>query len=186
MEIRDRKRVILFVRLGLILATIVFIFSWIGGRVSNKVRNLNVQQAPVASALGQGDVQILTTDGNFDVTLSGDKILAGLSDKMVSKVRAEMAKSDGKDSGLGAVIATAVKSSVASAIGTHIAYPLSNLKELRFEDGKLTVVTNDGDTHGLSGDSKDGNTKEKAVFAKADADRLIEAVNARKKELGQK
>ena len=138
----------------------------------------------MAANLGAGDVQILTTDGNFDVTLSGDRILAGLSDKMVAKVRDEMAKSSGNDSGLGAVIAGAVKSSVASAIGTHISYQLSNLKELRYEDGKLIVVTNDGDTHGLSGDSKDGNRKEKAVFAKADAQRLIEAVNARKKELG--
>ena len=184
MEIRDRKRVIFFVRIGLVLATIVFVFSWIGGRVSNKVKDIHVQSAPVAANLGAGDVQILTTDGNFDVTLSGDRILAGLSDKMVAKVRDEMAKSSGNDSGLGAVIAGAVKSSVASAIGTHISYQLSNLKELRYEDGKLIVVTNDGDAHGLSGDSKDGNSKEKAVFAKADAQRLIEAVNARKKELG--
>ena len=184
MEIRDRKRVIFFVRIGLVVATVMFVFSWIGGRVSNKVRNVHVQQAPVASTLGTGDLQILTTDGNFDVTLAGDKILAGLSPKMVDKVRAEMAKSSGNDSGLGAIIAGAVKSSVASAIGTHISYQLSNLKELRYEDGKLVAVTNDGDTHGLSGDSKDGNSKQKAVFAKADAERLIEAVNARKKELG--
>lgn len=185
MELRNRKRVIFFVRLGLIAATIIFVFSWIGGRVSNGLKDVKVQrEAPSASALGPGDVQILTTDGTFDVILTGDKILAGLSPATVAKVRDEMGKQSGNDSGLGAVIAGAVKSSVASAIGMHINYPLSNVKELKFLDGKLTIVTNDGSTHGLSGDSKDGNRKEKAQFAKADADRLIAAVDARKRELG--
>lgn len=185
MEIRDRKRVIFFVRIGLIVATVVFVFSWIGGRVSNKLRNVHVEpSAPAEATLGPGDVQILTTDGNMDATLSGDKILVGLSPVMVAKIRGEMAKSDTKDSGLGAVISDAVKSTVASAIGTHISYPLSNVREIVYDNGQLKLITKDGDTHGLQGDSKSGNTKRPAEYARADAERFIAAVNARKKELG--
>ncbi|MEK7403231.1 MAG: hypothetical protein AABZ80_12820 [Gemmatimonadota bacterium] len=190
MDLRNRKRVILFVRIGLIAATIVFVFSWIVGRVSNQVqdkfRDVGVQtQAPTAKTLLPGDVQILTTDGTFDVTLSGDKILAGLSEATVAKVRDEIAKeTDKQQTGLGAVIAGAVKSGVSSAIGMHITYALSDIREIRFDAGRLTVVTKDGSTHGLSGDSKSGGNKEKALFSEADAMRLIEAVKSRKNELG--
>lgn len=184
MEIRDRKRVIFWVRLGLIFGTIVFVFSWIGGKVSNKVRNVHVQQAPVATTLGPGDVQILTTDGQMDATLSGDKILVGLSPATIAKVKADMAKKSGPDSGLGAVISNAVKSTVASAIGTHISYAIRDVREIEYKNGQLTLIMNDGDTHGLQGDSKDGNTKRPAEYSKDDAARFIDAVTARKKELG--
>lgn len=190
MEIRDRKRVIFFVRIGLILATIVFVFSWIGGRVSRGItkhtEGISVAtRGPEAASLGPGDLQILTTDGNFDVTLTGAKISAGLSPKMQEKVRADMQKeTDKEQSGLGAVISGAVKSSVASAIGIHVSWDLAKVRDVVYENGTLKIVDIDGDTHGLSGDSKGGNTREKAVFSKEDADRFIAAVNARKRELG--
>jgi len=190
MEIRDRKRVIFFVRIGLVLATIVFVFTWIGGRVTRKVRQASdgvsvSTKGPATASLGPGDLQILTTDGNFDVTLAGSKISAGLSPKMQEQVRSEMQKeSDKEQSGLGAVIAGAVKSSVASAIGIHVSWDLAKVKDVIYEDGKLKIVDTDGDTHGLSGDTKNGAEKEKAVFAKEDADRFIAAVHARKRELG--
>ena len=59
METRDRKRVIFFVRIGLVVATIAFVFNWIGGKVSNNVKNVHVQSAPVVASLGPGDIQIL-------------------------------------------------------------------------------------------------------------------------------
>jgi hypothetical protein len=191
MELKNRKRVIFWVRIGLILGTIVFIFSWIGGRVSRKVEEKTdgmsvARQGPAPASLGPGDLQILTTDGNFDVSLVGDKISAGLSPKMVAQVRDEMAKETKNESGLGAVIAGAVKSGVASAIGIHVSWDLKTVKEVVYEDGKLKIIDKDGDTHGLSGDSKDNDkgSKEKAVFSKADAERFIAAVNKRKAELG--
>jgi len=185
MEIQERKRVIFWIRIALILGTIVFAVSWIGGKVSSGVRKVHVQRdVPAAAALGPGDVQILTTDGQMDATLSGDKILVGLSPAMVAKIKDEMNKKSGGDSGLGAVIAGAVKSSVASAIGTHISYNVRDVKEIQYKNGQLTLHMNDGDTHGLQGDSKNGNKKEPAEYSKDDAARFIDAVMARKKELG--
>ncbi|HEX7939899.1 MAG TPA: hypothetical protein VF483_13005 [Gemmatimonadaceae bacterium] len=185
MEIQERKRVIFWVRIALVLGTVVFVLSWIGGKVSNGVKKMHVQRdVPAATALGPGDVQILTTDGQMDATLSGDKILVGLSPAMVAKVKADLEKKTGPDSGLGAVIAGAVKSSVASAIGTHISYNVRDVKEVQYQNGQLKLIMNDGDTHGLQGDSKNGNKKQPAEYSKDDAARFIDAVNARKRELG--
>jgi hypothetical protein len=188
MEIRDRKRVIFFARIGLILGTIAFIFWYIGGRVSakasEKFEGMAVQtQGPTPEKLAPGDLQIISTDGNIDVTLQGDKLLAGLSQATVEKVKAEMEKETGKESGLGAVIAGAAKSAVASAIGIHVSYPLANVRELRYVDNTLELVDVKGDTKRL-GDEKTDDGKKQARFSKEDADRLIAAVNARKRELG--
>ena len=185
MEIQERKRVIFWVRIALVFGAIVWMFSWVGGKVSNKVRNMHVQRdVPAQAALGPGDVQILTIDGQMDATLSGDKILVGLSPATVAKVKADLAKQSGPDSGLGAVISSAVKSTVASAIGTHISFAVRDVKEIEYKNGQLTLIMNNGDTHGLQGDSKNGNKKEPAEYSKDDAARFIDAVNARKKELG--
>ena len=59
-----------------------------------------------------------------DVILKGDKIMTGLSDKTVARVRTEMDKSREKDtSGLGGAIASMVKKTVAENIGTHAVFP---------------------------------------------------------------
>jgi hypothetical protein len=189
MEIRDRKRVIFWVRIGLILGTIVFIASFIGRRVTAEVRDktdgMSVsKQGPTVAQLGPGDVQILTTDGNFDVTLQGDKISAGLSPKMQEQVKAGLTKDASKESGLGGIIAGAAKSAVASAIGIHVSWELANIREVRFRDGKLTLIDKDGSTHGLSENNKNDSGKEGAKFDPADAERFIAAVNKRKAELG--
>jgi hypothetical protein len=190
MEIKDRKRVIFWVRIGLILGTVVFVLAWIGGRVTSEVREkaegISVtKQGPSVAQLGPGDLQILTTDGNFDVTLQGNKISAGLSPKMQEQVKAEMAKESANESGLGGIIAGAAKSAVASAIGIHVSWDLANIREVRFRDGKLTIIDKDGDTHGLSESNKNGRDgKEGAKFDAADAERFIAAVNKRKAELG--
>src|SRR6202008_3251398 len=109
----------------------------------------SVQSAPPpASQLKAGDVQIISTDGNIDITLQGDKLLAGLSPATVAKVKAEMEKEAGNESGLGGVIAGAVKSGVASAIGIHFTIALREVRELRYIEDKRTIelVRNSGET----------------------------------------
>lgn len=188
-----RRRIGLLIRIGLVFVTFGIVVAWIGGRVSDSTRGLresNVtveREAPPASALGPGDIQIFSTDGNVDVILQGDKLMVGLSPQAVAKAKAEMAKNAGNESGLGAVIANAVKSGVASALGTHIAYPLSETKEIRYENNQLVLVTQKGDVHRMEGSVKtDDRSREKkgVEFSREDAERFIAAVNARKRELG--
>jgi len=184
MELQSRRRVFLLIRIALILGTLAFIPVWMWHRVTRSPKNVSVQrEAPTATALGKGDLQIISTDGAVDLILQGDKIMGGLSPATVAMVRAKMDESKVKDSsGFGGMIAGIVKSSVADAIGTHVTYPLSEVREVAFEDGKLVVVTKAGERKRVNVNSDDG--KKSTRFSDADADRFVAAVVARKKELG--
>lgn len=187
MELETRRRVGVLIRVGLILATFVFVGAWFVRRIPKPPEHVSVQrEPPPATALGPGDVQIISTDGSIDLILKGDKIMGGLSPTTIAKVRAEMDKEAGKDStGFGAMIAGIVKSSVASAIGTHVTYPVGEVTELRFDDGKLVIKTKaGGEKENSFGDIKVDDKKEPARFSRADGDRFIAAFKARKKELG--
>ena len=184
MELQNRRRVGILIRIALILGTFVFVGVWMLRRVPKPPENVSVQrEAPTAAALGPGDLQIISTDGKVDLILQGDKIMGGLSPATVAKVRAEMEKSKAKDSsGFGGMIAGIVTSSVASAIGTHVTYPVAELTSIRFDDGKLMLkVKSQGDKQISLGDDK-GN--ESTRFSKEDGERFVAAVVARKKELG--
>lgn len=189
MDLRTRKRVGVLVRIGLIALTLVFVVSWMVRRVPKAPDHVSVQQPPPAATLGPGDLQIVSTDGSIDLILKGDKIMGGLSPATVAKVKAKLDEQKAKDSsGFGAMIEGMVKSSVASAIGTHVTYPIGEITELRFTDGKLIIKTKaGGDKENDFGNiqiNKDNGNKEPARFSKADSDRFIAAFNARKKELG--
>jgi len=185
MELQNRRRVGILIRIALILGTFVFVGVWILRRVPKPPENVSVQrEAPTAATLGPGDLQIISTDGTIDVILAGDKVMGGLSPATVAKVRAEMEKSKAKDSsGFGGMIAGIVTSSVASAIGTHVTYPLSEVKEVIFEGGRLVFVTKSGERKDL-GNVKIDDTKAPVRFSKEDGERFVAAVVARKEKLG--
>lgn len=186
MDLRTRRRVGGLIRLGLIAATFVFIGAWFWRRAPRPPEHVAIQRAaPPATALSPGDLQIVSTDGSIDLILQGDKIMGGLSPAMVQKVKDKMAKDRAKDSsGLGGMIGGIVKSAVAEAIGAHVTYPLSEVQELRFDDGKLVIRTRSGgDKEHSFGDIKVDDRKEPARFSKEDGDRFVAAVQARKKEL---
>ena len=82
-------------------------------------------EAAVLDTLAPGDMRIYNTDSTVDLVLKGNEILAGLSPKTIAKIQNELDTSAAGDtSGLGASISQIVKS-VAGAIGTHAAFPLS-------------------------------------------------------------
>jgi hypothetical protein len=184
MELQNRRRVLVLIRIALIFCTFVFVGVWVWRRAPRPPENVSVQrEAPAAAALGPGDLQIISTDGKVDLILQGDKVMGGLSPATVAKVRAEMEKSKAKDSsGFGGMIAGIVTSSVASAIGTHVTYPVAEITSIRFDDGKLMLkVKSEGNRQISLGDDKGS---ESTRFSKQDGERFVEAVRARKKELG--
>jgi hypothetical protein len=140
---------------------------------------------PTSDSLRPGDVQIFNADSTVDVILSGDHILAGLSPKTVNRVRRELDTTAVKDSGLGGSIASLVKKTVAGAIGTHMVYRLADIRDVRYDNGRLVFEWRDGGDHQLFGDTKVNGQREGNTFRAEDAERFIEAVRARKKALGQ-
>jgi len=169
-------------RLGLAVVAIVFISGYVKRRFSSDTRHVRVlKEAPPADALGPGDIQIFDTDSAVDLTLRGDKIFAGLSPKIIAKVKGELADSlAGDTSGLGGSISQIVKRSVAGAIGTHAVFPLSEIRDIRYENEQIMVEWTDGGRHDLFGSTKVNGTKTSKSFRREDAMRFVQAVRARK------
>ena len=174
------------IRLGLVVVAIALVASWLSNRTSRAVKsainNSNVRfqsDAPTAAALGAGDVQIFSQDSAVNLVLQGNRILAGLSPKTVAEVRAKLDESMAKDtSGLGGSIAQLVKKTVSDNIDTHVVYPLADIHDLRYEDGQIVMYNHKGDKSRLFGNAKVNDKPQQ--FDRAEAERFIEAVKARK------
>jgi hypothetical protein len=186
MDASSRRWIARLIRFGLVILAIAVVAAWIGHRVPKRSRSVHVQAVvPASEALGAGDLRIYNADSSVDVVLAGDKILAGLSPKTVAKVRRELDTSSMSDTGLGGSIASLVKKTVAGAIETHMVYRLADIRDVRYDEGRLVFEWVDGGDHNLFGDTKVDGKRQGNTFRADDAERFIEAVRARKKSLGQ-
>lgn len=180
-----------FIRGLLIVLALGTVGLWASRRFGRPRHMVHVErQAPAADALGPGDVRIYSRDSALDVVLVGDRILAGLSPKTIDRVRTRVEASRTRDSsGLGAMIAGQVRSAVASNIGVHVMYPLSEVRDLSFRDGHLYLVRTDGSETEVLGnvrvndDAVGGRSGQGIVVSEDDAQRFIAAVRARQAEL---
>lgn len=184
MELETRRWVSRLVQAGLIVLIVLFIGSWFWRRTpgaTHRSDGVRVQREAVApETLGPGDIQIYNSDSTVDLILKGNQVLAGLSPKMVAKIRGDMEKPSTRDtSGLGGFIAQTVMKTVSSTIGTHVLYPVSEIRDIRYEDGNLIIEKEGGGETRLFEHSK-VNKGETRGFTEADARRFIAAVKARK------
>ena len=168
-------------RFGLVLLAIFFVSGYFMRRMPSR-RHVRVQtEPPPADSLGPGDIRIFDADSAVDLTLMGDKILAGLSPKTIAQVKSEIDKSANADStGIGGSISQIVKRSVAGAIGTHAVFPLSDIRDIRYENNQIVFDWVDGGKHELFGSAKVNGSKASKSFSREDAMRFIQAVRARK------
>ena len=179
----SRRLVAGLIRFGLAILTIVLVTGYIKRRLPRH-RDLHVATAPAPDSLGPGDLRIYNTDSTIDLVLKGDKIFAGLSHKMVEQIKAKLDTSASKDSnGIGASIASIVKRSVAGAIGTHAAFPLAEVRDLRYVNGQVTFDWTDGRERPIFENTNINGKKASKSFREEDVQRLSTAVRARKAEL---
>ncbi|MEX2152047.1 MAG: hypothetical protein WD825_01840 [Gemmatimonadaceae bacterium] len=182
MELAHRRLVGRVIRIGLIGVAIAIAISWIVRRAPVP-RDLRVQsEAPTVEALGPGDLRIYSRDSSVNLILQGDNILAGLSPKTIAKVRAELEASGADDdtTGLGGSIAQMVKKTVADKIGTHVVFPLSEIREIRYDGDEIVIERHGrGDTRLFDNTKVNGQPLSKS-FRREDAERFVEAVRARK------
>ena len=168
------------VRFGLVILTCVLVFAWIKRKIPSH-NHVRVETQAPPDSLGAGDMRLYNADSTVDVVLVGDKIMAGLSAKTVSKVKGELEQSRSKDtSGLGGMIGQIVKTSVAGAIGTHAVFPLSEIKDIEYVDGRIRVQWNDGSNKDLFNGTTVNKEKVSNTFNEADAKRFVAAVRERK------
>jgi hypothetical protein len=170
------------VRFALVVLAIVLVSGYVRRKFSHETRHVRVErEAPPQDSLGPGDIRIFDADSAVDLTLQGNKILAGLSPKTIAEVKGEIDKSAAGDTtGLGASISQIVKRSVAGAIGTHAVFPLNDIRDIRYENDQIVVDWTDGGKHELFGNSTVNGRKKSKSFRREDAMRFVEAVRARK------
>lgn len=94
--------------------------------------------------LGPGDLRIATTDSAIEVALIGDSLVGGLGAKVRAKVSEALDTTRTKSSGFGASIEKMVKSQVASALDHEMHMPLSDVSDVKYEDGMLVFYGKDG------------------------------------------
>ena len=129
--------------------------------------------------LGPGDVRIVTESGDIELALIGDSIVTGLGPAAIDRVRDKTDTNAVSGNGLGASIEKMVKSTVASAISKQIQYPLSGVKDVRYENGKLQFSYKDGTNMKIFGNSTDRGKPVSESFHPEDAQRFVDAVHAR-------
>jgi len=180
----SRRFVAGLIRIGLVILAVVIAGAYIGHR-GPKRSHMRVQTEvpPPSAALAPGDMRIYNADSSVDLILEGNRILAGLSPKTVEKIRSEMERSTtGETSGLGGSIAAVVKKSVAGAIGTHGAFPIASISDIRYEGGdvgEIVIDWKDGGTHQLFGNTNVDGSKVGKSFRREDAEPFVAAVKAR-------
>jgi len=170
------------IRLTLVVLALALVGRYFKNKFFAKHGTVSVQREapPPNESLGPGDLRIYSADSAVDLVLSGNNILAGLSPKTVAKVKSEMDKSADRDtSGFAGSISKMVKSSVAGAIGTHAVYAISEIRDIRVEDGQIVFDSKDGKQHDLFGNTKVNGNKVSSSFRPDDAQRFVEAVRAR-------
>jgi hypothetical protein len=167
-------------RAALVVLAIVLVSGYVMRHLP-RPKHMRVEaEVPPVDSLAPGDMRIVNADSSVDLILQGDKILAGLSPKTIAKVKGELdAKTESDSSGLGASISQIVKKSVAASIGTHAAFPLSDIKDIRYEHDQIVIDWKDGGTHGLFGNMKVNGSKMSKSIRREDAEDFIAAVRAR-------
>jgi len=184
-QLAHRRWIGRLIRGGLIGVAIVIVGLWLARRVP-KPQNIRVQsEAPTVEALAPGDMQIYSRDSSVNLILQGNNVLAGLSPKTIAKIRGELDASAKTDdtTGLGGSIAQFVKKTVADKIGTHVVYPIAEMRDIRYEGGEIVIVrTNGGETR-LFNNVKVNKEPLSQAFPPDDAERFVAAVRARKSAL---
>lgn len=145
----------------------------------------NPEAGSARAELKPGDIRIVAVDNGVDLALLGDTISSGLSQYALDKAKEGTDTSAVTGSGFGASIEKMVKSSVQTAIGTRIAFPLSSVRDITYDNGRIVFdgTPNPGD---IFKNTKVNGKPLLESFSPADARRFVDAVHARLNASAQK
>lgn len=131
-----------------------------------------------SSAATATDVRIQTTTAQLDLTLVGDTISAGLAPGALAKARQETDTATVSGSGLGPSIERLVKSTVQSAVSSRVSFPVSAVKDIRYQDGAIEFEWHERPTR-LFEQTKVNGRPFLESFRPDDAQRFVAAVRGR-------
>jgi hypothetical protein len=201
--VQRRRWIARAIKVGLVGVAVIVVMAWVHARRGGDRTEFRIEPHPeptvgvepsaearsaatrsIEATLEPGDTFIFNKDSSINLVLRGAEVLAGLSPQMRAKITQEIAQSTTDDTtGFGAAIANVVKTTVASAIGTHAVYPLRTIRDMEYRDGRIFIVRNNGVKIELLGNIKSDGVEVSRTFAPDEAQRFIDAVRARKREL---
>lgn len=124
-----------------------------------------------------GALSISTTDRKMTLTLAHDTVSMGLSDSVLADVKQQMAK-DTNDHGLAGAFSGFIKKTVSSALHGRVAYPVQDLKDAKYENGRIDFTYRQPREMKFEDVTVDHDKKAVAMFAPADAQRFVQAVDS--------
>lgn len=138
--------------------------------------------ASVNEPLGPGDVRVKSTDGAVILALVGDSVRFQLSDSLRNTVKQSIDAKADSAGGIGAMIAKSVSGVVTSAMGFVVRIPVSEIENIRYEDGRIEFDTR-GEHSKFSMSGKGNRSDGNAKFTPEDGEKFVAAVKARQAEL---
>ena len=130
--------------------------------------------------LGPGDVRIMNVDSSFELAVIGDSIVTGFGPKTLAEIKKGTDTANVTGDGFGASIEKFVKNTVAGALNREIKYSVTDVQDVRFENGKLEFYWKDGSRMKLFENAKQSDKPMSSTFSEADAQRFVAAFHARK------
>ena len=128
-------------------------------------------------SLGLGDIRIATTDSALELALIGDSLVAGFGASARAKIKDATDTSRVHGSGFGASIEKMVKSSVAGALDHQMEMPLSEISDVRYEDGLLVFYDKKGARMHIM--ERDKGKDRPSEFTESDAQAFIKAFKSK-------
>ena len=98
--------------------------------------------------LARARLAILTEDRDAALVLTRDLVAIQLSDRILHKLDRDIAREkdkDDEDGLIGQVIKSAVLGSVRALLDHSLECPIEDLRDVRYRDGRLILITEDGD-----------------------------------------
>lgn len=94
--------------------------------------------------IGEDRFSVLSRDGEVKMGLTGEFVYFALSDSTLAAAQTELDQELGGDEGLGGMIGGLVKKGVGKALTFRAKYPIADIEDVRWEDGRMRIVFTEG------------------------------------------
>ena len=128
--------------------------------------------------LREGDVRIVSTDGQLELAVLGDRVLMRMSDAAVAKLRRDLdTTAVASAEGVGSWVEKKVKGTVASVLDKQMVMPAALISEASYVDGEIRIRMR-GSEEPMLFPGSGGQASTTARFAPGEAERFVAAVQA--------
>lgn len=98
---------------------------------------------------------VSTRDGEIELGVTDSVLFTRLSPELQARIQSEMADETEDESGLGGAIARAVTGAVSQGLAMAVSVPLDEVRDVRYEDGRVVIEMEDGGESPFDGSRND-------------------------------